>query len=111
MGAGRSSDQTPRTRRMRSKPSSCDSCPCLSHGTDFSRVEGSGSLGVMIVAEASGEHEAREGTPLVKWAPAGSLVERTFKRMGYDRQQFSLTNTLRCRPKNNWLSGAPWEYE
>ena len=30
--------------------------------------------------------------------------------MGYSRQQFSLTNTLRCRPRNNWLSGAPWEF-
>lgn len=95
---------------MRSKPQSCSGCPCAGHGTDFTRVEGTGANGVLICAEASGEHEAREGTPLVKWAPAGSLLERTFKRMGLDRQQFSITNTLRCRPKNNWLEGAPWEY-
>jgi len=30
--------------------------------------------------------------------------------MGYDRQQFSVTNVLRCRPRNNWLEKAPWEY-
>lgn len=95
---------------MRTKPSSCEGCAIYSHGTDFSSIEGQGSLGVMLVAEASGEHESRESTPLVKWAPAGSLIERTFKRLGYDRQQFTLTNTLRCRPRNNWLSGAPWEY-
>jgi len=64
----------------------------------------------MIVAEASGEQEAREQRPLVEYAPAGSLLERTFKRMGYSRAQFSLTNTLRCRPARNWLSGAPWEF-
>ena len=95
---------------MRSKPSSCDGCQCASHGTDFSAVEGTGSLGVMIVAEASGEMEARDQLPLRPYAPAGSLLERTFRRMGYSRQQFSLTNTLRCRPRNNWLSGAPWEF-
>jgi uracil-DNA glycosylase family 4 len=95
---------------MRSKPSSCATCPCHSHGTDFSRISGTGSLGVMIVAEASGEVEAREQRPLVEYAPAGSLLERSFRRMGLDRNQFSLTNTLRCRPRNNWLAGAPWEF-
>jgi len=95
---------------MRSKPSSCEGCPIASHGTDFTQIEGTGSLGVLIVGEASGEMEARDGLPLRPYAPAGSLLERTFKRMGLSRAQFSLTNCLRCRPRNNWLSGAPWEY-
>jgi len=30
--------------------------------------------------------------------------------MGLDRQQLSVTNVVRCRPRNNWLDGAPWEY-
>lgn len=64
----------------------------------------------MIVAEASGEMEARDQLPLRPYAPAGSLLERTFKRMGYSRAQFSLTNTLRCRPRNNWLAGSPYEF-
>src|SRR5882672_5160726 len=95
---------------VRQKPESCRNCPCYSMGTDFSAVTGTGSLGVLICAEASGEHEAREQRPLVEFAPAGSLLERTFKRMGLSRQQFSLTNCIRCRPKNNWLSKSPWEY-
>jgi uracil-DNA glycosylase family 4 len=95
---------------MRSKPSSCEGCSCHSHGTDFSRVDGTGSLGVMIVAEASGEFEQRESVPLVKWAPAGSILQRAFTRMGLSREQFSLTNCLRCRPKNNFLVGSPWEF-
>jgi uracil-DNA glycosylase family 4 len=95
---------------MRQRPPSCEGCQLQHRGTDFSQVEGTGSLGVMIVAEASGELEARDQLPLRPYAPAGSLLERTFRRMGYSRQQFSLTNTLRCRPPNNWLSGAPWEF-
>ncbi len=94
----------------RTKPNSCSGCACESHGTDYSAVEGTGSLGVMIVAEASGEMEARDQLPLRPYAPAGSLLERSFRRMGYDRKQFSLTNVLRCRPRNNWLAGAPWEF-
>ena len=95
---------------MRQKPNSCLGCSCYSHGTDFSQVEGTGSLGVLICAESSGELEARDQLPLRPYAPAGSLLERTFRRMGYSRAQFSLTNCLRCRPRNNWLSGAPWEW-
>jgi uracil-DNA glycosylase family 4 len=94
----------------RTKPNSCSGCACESHGTDYSAVEGTGSLGVMIVAEASGEMEARDQLPLRPYAPAGSLLERSFRRMGYDRKQFSLTNVLRCRPRNNWLAGAPYEW-
>jgi uracil-DNA glycosylase family 4 len=95
---------------MRQKPLSCEGCSCASHGTDFTRVDGTGSLSVMIVAEASGEMEAREGIPLVPYAPAGSVVQRTLTRMGLSRAQFSWTNCLRCRPKNNFLVGSPWEF-
>jgi len=30
--------------------------------------------------------------------------------MGLDRKQFAITNCIRCRPRKNWLEGAPWEY-
>ena len=94
----------------RHKPDSCMGCACASHGTDFSSVEGTGANGVLLVAEASGEMEARDQLPLRPYAPAGSLLERSLRRMGMDRQQFSITNVLRCRPRNNWLEGSPHEY-
>jgi uracil-DNA glycosylase family 4 len=96
---------------MREKPLGCLGCPCLPHGTDFSIVSGTGSLGVMIVGEASGEHEQRLQEPFVPFAPAGSLLERTIRRLSLDRAQFSITNVLRCRPKGDWLSDAPWEHD
>lgn len=95
---------------MRRKPESCGGCVLQSHGTDFSRIEGTGSSKVLVCGEASGEQEAREGTPFVKYAPSGSLLERTLRRMGIDREQLSITNVCRCRPRNNWLEGSPWEF-
>jgi uracil-DNA glycosylase family 4 len=95
---------------QRAKPNSCIGCPCHDHGTDFSEIEGTGSSGVMAIAEASGEMEARDQLPLRPYAPAGSVFERVLRRMGVDRQQFSVTNVLRCRPRHNWLENAPWEY-
>lgn len=95
---------------MRTRPATCIGCECFSMGTDFSQVEGSCSLGLMSVAEASGEHEQRDQLPLRPFAPAGSVEQRTLDRMGIRRQQMCYTNVLRCRPKNNWLENAPWEY-
>lgn len=94
----------------RSKPESCAGCQCASHGSDFSRVEGTGSSGVMVVAEASGEHEQRDQLPLRPFAPSGGVFERSLRRMGISREQLSVTNVLRCRPRNNWLEGSPWEH-
>lgn len=95
---------------FRRKPESCYGCKCESHGNDFSQIEGTGSSGVMYVGEASGEHEQRDCLPFRPFAPAGGVLERTLRRMGLDRQQASITNVIRCRPRNNWFEGSPWEY-
>jgi uracil-DNA glycosylase family 4 len=73
-------------------------------------VEGTGANGVLIVAEASGEHEARENLPLRPYAPSGAVLERCLRRMYMDRKQFAITNVVRCRPRNNWLENSPHEY-
>ncbi len=93
----------------RTKPDSCLGCALYDHGTDFSQVEGRCSLGVAIVAEASGEGEAREQLPLRPWAPSGAILERTLRRLSYSRDQFAVTNILRCRPRANLLDGMPYE--
>jgi uracil-DNA glycosylase family 4 len=95
---------------MRFKPNSCLGCELHSHGRDFSAVEGTGANGVMLVGEASGEHEQRDGLPFRPYAPAGAVLERCLRRMGLDRKQFAITNTIRCRPRNNWLEGSPFEF-
>lgn len=63
----------------------------------------------MIVGEASGEHEAREGRPFIEWAPSGSILEKAIKLSGLTRDDFWLTNIVRCRPPNNFLAGAAYE--
>jgi len=85
-------------------------CACSSHGTDFSAIEGTGSSRILIVGEASGDHERRDQLPFRPWAPAGGVLERAFQRMGLKRNQFAITNVLRCRPKNDWFSKSPWEH-
>jgi uracil-DNA glycosylase family 4 len=63
----------------------------------------------MLVGEALGDWEAIDGLPFRPQAQAGSELERAFKRGGWDRQQFSITNLVRCKPPSDRLDGAPWE--
>jgi uracil-DNA glycosylase family 4 len=91
------------------KPDSCHGCPLESHGHDFTIVDGTGRNGTMVIAEASGEMEAREGRPLVQYAPAGSVFERTIRRLGLAREDFSITNLARCRPRGNLLDRMSYE--
>lgn len=79
-------------------------------GTDFSAVEGTGANRVLVCAEASGENEQRDLLPLRPYARAGSIFERCIRRMGLDRKSFSVTNVIRCRPRNNFLENAPYEF-
>lgn len=76
------------------------------------RPEGAGTSGVMVFAEALGEHEERESLPLRPHAPAGSIFQYIIRSQGWDREQFVLSNVLWCRPgPKNYLKGAPYEYE
>lgn len=61
-------------------------------------VWGEGSLDapVAIVGEAPGDFEERQGRPFV--GPAGRLLERELARLGLRREDWYITNVVKCRP-------------
>lgn len=85
-------------------------CPIPNH-RGFCRPEGTGANGVMLLGEALGDAEADEGLPFRPGAPAGSVLERAIRRLGMNREQFVLWNTVPVQPPKNYLEGAPWEAE
>jgi len=91
------------------KPGECMGCPLEPISAGFSRPEGKGTVPLMIVAEALGEQEAKDGLPLRPYAPSGSVVEQAIRQLGYDRQQFIIWNTVACRPPENKLEGTWYE--
>lgn len=91
------------------KPSSCTGCPLQTLGTGFSEPEGTGANGVMLIGEACGEHEAKDGYPFRPYAEGGSLLNRAIGMSGSKRESFSLFNILACRPPMNELVGAGYE--
>ncbi len=94
------------------KPSSCIGCP-LHTGLwgkpkgGFSRPDGTGKNGVLMVGEALGENEEQAGFAFV--GKAGHFFFTQLKRVGIERDDFYIYNTVACRPPDNKLAGMPWE--
>lgn len=65
--------------------------------------------GVLIVGEAPGEFEAKEGKPFV--GAAGKLLDHLLRLAGLNRDDFAVHNVISCRPPNNELRGTPYERE
>ena len=93
----------------------CGGCPLQRIGSGYAAVDGTGRSGVVIVAEALGEDEARLGHNLV--GKAGQFTQRMLTRTRDPETQqplewddFYRTNIIRCRPPNNELTGASYEF-
>jgi len=99
---------------MQSRPETC--VGCILHdkhiAIGFQHPEGTGSSGVLVLAEALGEREAQDSLPLRPNAPAGSVFAGLLRRIpGLQRGDLLLSNSIWCQPgRSNWLSGAPYEY-
>ena len=96
------------------KPESlCSGCPLYEkpYGKHLGHVpaSGSGDNGVLIVLEAAGESEEKEGVPVV--GKAGYTMFQQLKRIDIEREGFKIHNVLSCRPPNNVLVKAPYEKE
>ena len=93
---------------MLPKPTSCLGCPLYGNGKGFSTIDGNGTNGVLIVAEALGESEEYVGKPLV--GKSGQFLFTHLKRIGLERDDFTLFNAIACRPPGNKLVGEAYEH-
>ncbi len=55
-----------------------------------------GQIGIMIVGEAPGEDEDKQGKPFV--GRSGRLLDSMLKQAGLERSQLWVSNTNKCRP-------------
>jgi DNA polymerase len=68
--------------------------------------DGKGYSGVMIVGDSGWDYEAKEGRPFA--GPAGQFLDKhIFRRLGVQRDAFTLTNTTWCKaPRLNFYDYA-----
>jgi DNA polymerase len=82
---------------LQARAAVCVKCPHLASSRK-NVVFGVGDIHatLMFVGEAPGADEDRQGEPFV--GPAGQLLTRIIKTMGFSRQQVYIANILKCRP-------------
>ncbi len=77
----------------------CSRCPLSKFRTRAVPGEGNIRSSVMLLGEAPGKSEDEEGRPFV--GAAGRLLNRLIEEVGMRREDFFITNVVKCRPPNN----------
>jgi uracil-DNA glycosylase family 4 len=74
---------------------------CDLHQSRTQAVCGGGNLAaeILVIGEAPGADEDRQGEPFV--GPAGQLLTQMLRAIGLDRETVFIANTLKCRPPEN----------
>ncbi len=76
-----------------------DGCPLKATAMNLCFADGNPEARLMIVGEAPGADEDRQGTPFV--GRAGQLLDKMLAAVGLDRDQAFITNLLYWRPPGN----------
>lgn len=85
---------------LKQKVSECIKCPELvSNRTQTVFGVGNVNAKLMIVGEAPGKNEDKEGEPFV--GEAGKLLNSMIAACGWKREDIFITNICRCRPPEN----------
>ena len=89
----------PNWEQLRCQVASCTACDL--HETRTQTVFGVGDeqARLMIIGEAPGADEDREGEPFV--GRAGQLLNLMLQAIGLERRQVFIANILKCRPPGN----------
>ncbi len=77
----------------------CTACPLCETRTQAVPGVGSNTADLLIIGEAPGQEEDRQGEPFV--GRAGQLLDRMLAAIGLDRASVYITNVLKCRPPRN----------
>ena len=81
-----------------------DGCALKKTATSTVFGEGPAGAGLMIVGEAPGADEDRQGRPFV--GPSGRLLERMLAAIGLAREEVYIANTVYWRPPGNRTPSA-----
>ncbi len=84
---------------LRQQASVCTRCRLAQTRTQVVFGVGNPRADLMLVGEAPGFHEDKQGLPFV--GQAGKLLDRLLADIGLSREDVYIANTLKCRPPGN----------
>lgn len=85
--------------QLRVSISDCMQCPLGQTRTNFVFGVGNAHADVVVIGEAPGAEEDRQGEPFV--GRAGLLLNDILKAVHFTREEVFICNILKCRPPNN----------
>lgn len=94
-----SSNSTPDWQTLESRVKNCTACELCKTRTQTVFGVGNNDADWLIIGEAPGAEEDRQGEPFV--GPAGQLLTEMLRAIGLKREQVFIANILKCRPPNN----------
>ncbi len=77
----------------------CQKCPLGKTRNSFVFGIGNPNADIMVIGEAPGAEEDKQGIPFV--GRAGKLLTDILKAINFDREEVYIANILKCRPPNN----------
>ena len=84
---------------LRAQVSTCTHCELSQTRTQTVFGVGNRRADLMVIGEAPGADEDRQGEPFV--GRAGQLLNSMLRAIGYARQTLYIANVLKCRPPGN----------
>jgi len=88
-----------RLQEIREEVNLCQRCALAKNRLHAVPGEGPSKVDIMLIGEAPGFHENRQGKPFV--GQAGQFLEELLQAAGLTRDQVFITNVVKCRPPNN----------
>ncbi|MDQ7052575.1 MAG: uracil-DNA glycosylase [candidate division KSB1 bacterium] len=77
----------------------CQKCALAKGRTHLVFGAGNPNATLMFVGEGPGRDEDLQGLPFV--GPAGRVLDRMIKRLGFERDEVYIANIVKCRPPQN----------
>ena len=85
--------------QLQQRIAACDKCSLCQSRTQTVFGVGNPQADLMIIGEAPGAEEDKQGEPFV--GAAGKLLDNMLKAIGLNRQKVFIANILKCRPPSN----------
>lgn len=97
-----STSETPRPwdwQTLQQEVAACQACELSQTRTNTVFGVGNEQADWLVIGEAPGQDEDRQGEPFV--GKAGQLLNKMLQAIGLQREQVFIANILKCRPPNN----------
>jgi len=92
-------DKEKELQKIKEEVSVCDKCILSKTRTNTVPGEGNPDAEVLFIGEAPGENEDKKGIPFC--GAAGKFLDEMLGKIGFDREDVFIANTLKCRPPGN----------